>query len=31
MKLLILDFDGTLANTVPHIINCIMKCINKFN
>ena len=31
MKLLILDFDGTLADTVPHVINCIMKCIKKFN
>ena len=30
MKLLILDFDGTLANTVPHVINCIQKCIKKF-
>lgn len=31
MKLLILDFDGTLADTVPHVINCIIKCIKKFN
>lgn len=30
IKLLIFDFDGTLANTVPHIINCIIKCIDKF-
>ncbi len=30
IKLLIFDFDGTLANTVPHIINCIIKCIGKF-
>ena len=30
-KLLIFDFDGTIANTLPHIINCILKCIDKFN
>ena len=30
-KLLIFDFDGTLANTVPHIVNCVLKCIEKFN
>lgn len=31
IKLLIFDFDGTLANTLPHIVNCILKCIKKFN
>ena len=31
IKLLIFDFDGTLANTIPHIVNCILKCIEKFN
>lgn len=31
MKLLVLDFDGTLADTVPHVINCILKCIEKFD
>lgn len=31
MKIIVLDFDGTLANTVPHVINCILKCIKKFN
>ena len=31
MKLLILDFDGTLVDTVSHVINCIIKCIDKFN
>ena len=31
MKLVIFDFDGTLADTVPHVINCILKCINKFD
>ena len=30
-KLFIFDFDGTLADTVPHIINCTLKCIEKFN
>ena len=30
IKLLIFDFDGTLADTLPHIINCIIKCIDKF-
>ena len=29
IKLLIFDFDGTVANTGPHIINCIRKCIDK--
>ncbi|MBQ9013289.1 MAG: HAD family hydrolase [Bacilli bacterium] len=31
IKLLVFDFDGTLANTVPHIVNCVLKCIEKFN
>ncbi len=31
VKLLIFDFDGTLANTIPHIVNCILRCIEKFN
>ncbi len=31
IKLLIFDFDGTLANTVPHIVNCIIKCTEKYN
>ena len=29
-KLLILDFDGTLANTLPHVFKCVDKCIDKF-
>ena len=31
IKLLIFDFDGTLADTLPHLINCIQKCIDKYN
>ena len=31
IKLLIFDFDGTLADTTAHILNCIKKCIDKFN
>ena len=31
LKLLIFDFDGTLADTTSHILNCIKKCIIKFN
>lgn len=30
-KLYIFDFDGTIADTIPHIVNCILKCIDKFN
>ena len=31
IRLLIFDFDGTIADTMPHIINCVLKCIKKFN
>ena len=31
IKLLIFDFDGTLADTLPHLINCVQKCIDKYN
>lgn len=30
-KLLIFDFDGTLADTVPHVIHCIQKCAKHFS
>ena len=30
-KLYIFDFDGTIANTVPHIINCLLKCVKNFH
>lgn len=30
VDLLIFDFDGTIANTSNHIINCIKKCTDKF-
>ena len=29
-KLLILDFDGTLADTLPHVFQCVNKCVDKF-
>lgn len=31
IKLLIFDFDGTLADTNSHILKCIKKCIFRFN
>ncbi len=31
IKLYIFDFDGTIADTMPHIVNCVLKIINKFN
>ena len=31
IKLYIFDFDGTIANTVPHVVNCILKVIEHFN
>ena len=30
-KLYIFDFDGTIADTMPHIVNCVLKIIQKFN
>ena len=30
-KLYIFDFDGTMADTMPHIVNCILRIIKKFN
>lgn len=31
MKVFIIDFDGTIADTIPHIVNSIKKTIDKFN
>ena len=31
VDLVVFDFDGTLANTANHIINCIRKCTKRFN
>ncbi len=30
-KLVIFDFDGTISDTSPHILNCGQKCIDKFH
>ena len=31
IELIVFDFDGILADTSKHVINCIKKCIKRFN